>query len=195
MRVTAEQSRKTQEQIVDTAARLFMEKGFDGISVTDLMKTSGFTHGGFYNRFKSKNDLAAQAIPQAFKRRPSSMSRPRSIAAFIKAYISTLHANRTDAGCPVAALGSDAARQDDAIKREFEIGLEGMISSIETLLVSEEKAHSDEARALAINLIAKMVGAIVMARALPGNSDLRAQLLSILREGVEKEAKSAQPLS
>ena len=189
MRVTEEESRKIQEQIVDTAAELFMQKGFDSVSVAELMKASGLTHGGFYNRFKSKTDLAAQTVPQAFRRRPSSMSRPRSLAAFIKSYVSALHVDRPDAGCPVAALGGDAARESDRIKQGFEAGMEEMIATIGDLLLSEGKADSEaNARRQSMNLIAKMVGAIVMARALPSHSDLREELLTVLRRGVEQDS-------
>ena len=41
------------------------EKGFDGISVADLMKETGLTYGGFYGRFSSKEELMGLASQQA----------------------------------------------------------------------------------------------------------------------------------
>ena len=40
---------------------MFRERGFDGIGVGDLTRAAGFTHGGFYNHFKSKDALAADS--------------------------------------------------------------------------------------------------------------------------------------
>ena len=54
MRITNDQANQNRERVVDTASRLFRERGFDGVSVADLTKAAGFTHGGFYNHFKSK---------------------------------------------------------------------------------------------------------------------------------------------
>ena len=54
MRVSREQASQNRERVLDVAARLFREKGFDGIGVADLMKTAGLTHGGFYGQFASR---------------------------------------------------------------------------------------------------------------------------------------------
>jgi TetR/AcrR family transcriptional repressor of nem operon len=41
MKVSREQVALNRERIVETAARLFREKGYDGIGVADLMKSAG----------------------------------------------------------------------------------------------------------------------------------------------------------
>ena len=51
MKVSREQAAKNRERILDTAARLFRERGFEGIGVADTMKAAGLTHGGFYGHF------------------------------------------------------------------------------------------------------------------------------------------------
>src|SRR5260221_10831258 len=65
MRVNREQAAASRERILDAAARRFRERGLDGIGVADLMKDAGFTHGGFYAHFDSKEDLMAQACSRA----------------------------------------------------------------------------------------------------------------------------------
>ena len=47
MKVTREQAIQNRDRVLDVAARLFRERGFDGIGVADLMKSAGLTHGGF----------------------------------------------------------------------------------------------------------------------------------------------------
>src|ERR1700681_3532545 len=65
MKVSREQTAENRERILDAAAQLFRERGFDGIGVADLMKSAGLTHGGFYGHFSSKEDLIAQACARA----------------------------------------------------------------------------------------------------------------------------------
>ena len=45
MRVSREQAAKNRERVLDVAARLFRERGFDGVGVSDLMKAAGLTPG------------------------------------------------------------------------------------------------------------------------------------------------------
>jgi TetR/AcrR family transcriptional repressor of nem operon len=65
MRVTREKAAENRARIVETAARLFREKGFDGVGLDAIMKEAGLTHGGFYGHFTSKEDLAAEAVARA----------------------------------------------------------------------------------------------------------------------------------
>jgi TetR/AcrR family transcriptional regulator, transcriptional repressor for nem operon len=55
MRVSREKAAENRERIVDTASRLFREKGFDGVGLDAIMKDAGLTHGGFYGHFGSKD--------------------------------------------------------------------------------------------------------------------------------------------
>src|SRR5258708_12148357 len=61
MRLTQAESERNRKQILEAAGRLFRERGFDGVGVDGLMKGAGFTHGGFYNHFASKEELEAEA--------------------------------------------------------------------------------------------------------------------------------------
>ena len=45
MRVSRAQAAENRERILDVAARLFRERGIDGIGVADLMQGAGLTHG------------------------------------------------------------------------------------------------------------------------------------------------------
>jgi TetR/AcrR family transcriptional repressor of nem operon len=65
MRVSRDKAAENRERIVDTASRLFREKGIDGVGVDAIMSGAGLTHGGFYGHFGSKDDLAAEAVTRA----------------------------------------------------------------------------------------------------------------------------------
>src|SRR4029453_7826596 len=68
MKVSREQAGQNRERIIEAAARLFRERGFEGIGVADLMKEAGLTHGGFYCHFSSKEVLIAEAAALALPR-------------------------------------------------------------------------------------------------------------------------------
>src|SRR5215469_8472288 len=64
-RVSQAQAQENRARVVATAARLFREKGTD-VSVADVMKAVGLTHGGFYKQFASKEALVGEATALAF---------------------------------------------------------------------------------------------------------------------------------
>jgi TetR/AcrR family transcriptional repressor of nem operon len=61
MRVSKEQATANRERIVEVAGKLFRENGFDGIGVADLARGRRPDAWRVYGRFRSKDDLAAEA--------------------------------------------------------------------------------------------------------------------------------------
>src|SRR4030088_3203913 len=53
---------QTRREIVQKAAPLFNQKGYEGTSLSDLMKATGLQKGGIYRHFSSKEELATEAF-------------------------------------------------------------------------------------------------------------------------------------
>src|SRR5713226_5877796 len=53
---------QTRREIVQKAAPLFNQKGYEGTSLSDLMDATGLQKGGIYRHFPSKEVLAAEAF-------------------------------------------------------------------------------------------------------------------------------------
>jgi TetR/AcrR family transcriptional repressor of nem operon len=68
MRVTRKQTEINRQKILDSAIQLFAERGVNGVGVAEVMADAGFTHGGFYNHFASKDDLVLEACSTSFAR-------------------------------------------------------------------------------------------------------------------------------
>ena len=68
MRVSREKAAENRQRIVEAAARLFRDDGFDGVGVDAIMKEAKLTHGGFYGHFASKDALMAEAMAHALDR-------------------------------------------------------------------------------------------------------------------------------
>jgi TetR/AcrR family transcriptional repressor of nem operon len=53
---------ETRRRILEVAAEAFAERGYVGTSLSDVLKASGVTKGGFYFHFPSKEALALAAL-------------------------------------------------------------------------------------------------------------------------------------
>jgi TetR/AcrR family transcriptional regulator, transcriptional repressor for nem operon len=62
MRYPAKETVVKHERIVKEASRLFRERGFENVSVGEVMKAAGLTHGAFYAHFSSTEELKAAAV-------------------------------------------------------------------------------------------------------------------------------------
>ncbi|MDO8800980.1 TetR/AcrR family transcriptional regulator [Phenylobacterium sp.] len=186
MRISRDQAQQNHDKVVTTAARLFRERGFEGVAVGDLMKTAGFTHGGFYNHFNSKDDLSAQALDQAFRQMDDHRASVESLDDLLSQYLSEAARRAPGRACPAAALAGDVARQGEPVKRVFAEGFDRMVQSM-----AQRLPKGPEARAEAIALLSRMVGALALARAMPEGSDLGREVLAAALEACRKDAARA----
>lgn len=181
MRVSREQFTENRQRILDVAARLFREKGFEGIGVDGIMREAGLTHGGFYGHFASKADLAAQACAVALGRsaeRWERLARGRpdaGLAEIAQSYLSKRHRDNPGDGCVFAALGGEVARQSDAVRATLTKGAEAQLGILERVADGRSKS---ERREQAIRTLSGLVGAMVLAR-LANDSALSNEILTV----------------
>ncbi|KQV66268.1 TetR family transcriptional regulator [Rhizobium sp. Root1220] len=162
MRPTKEQAKENRQRIVNTAARLFREKGIHAVGVDEVMKGAGLTHGGFYGHFKSKNDLAAEALSHAMLESLRSEPEFESFADFAKSYLSKAHRDAPDNGCTVASLGPELSRLPKGQRGVISDYIRTLIEQVEML---QAKAGNKKDRGKAIADLSSLVGALVTARA------------------------------
>lgn len=167
MRVSRIQAAENRETVINVASRLFRERGFDGIGLKDLMKGAGLTQGAFYKQFASKDDLAAQASRRAMESATNRWSAAVAadpedpLGAVIDFYLSKGHREEKMDGCPVVALGSDAARQGAEVKASFEAGIREYLDMLGGWVGG---ADNDEAGGKAMAILSTMVGAVLLSR-------------------------------
>ncbi|MEH0580278.1 TetR/AcrR family transcriptional regulator [Streptomyces sp. B21-108] len=185
MRVTRAQAEQNRAHIVATAARLFRERGYDGVGVAELMATAGFTHGGFYKHFRSKAGLMAEASASGLSQ---TAARAEGVdpAEFVESYVSREHRDGRSDGCTIAALSGDAARQPADIKTEFAAGIENLLTALQTPSDTPGDADQDQraARTMVIDMLAHSIGAIMLSRACPDDSPLADEILDVCRKEI-----------
>ena len=182
MKITKAQSQENRARIVDTASAMFRERGYDGVSVADLMGAAGLTHGGFYKHFGSKADLISEAAASGVLQ-ILGQAGDGDIRQFIDFYTSREHRDGRGAGCTMAALSGDAARQSGDIRATFATGIESILDTVERggmLGDGEQQA----VRATAIDMFAHLLGAVVLSRACPDDSPLADEILNVCRAKV-----------
>jgi TetR/AcrR family transcriptional regulator, transcriptional repressor for nem operon len=192
MRVSRIQAAENRETVINVASRLFRERGFDGIGLKDLMKGAGLTQGAFYKQFASKEDLAVEASRRALEsasRRWSDAAAENPddpLGAVIAFYLSADHREEKMDGCPIVALGSDAARQGADVKSAFEAGIKAHLEVLGRF-IAETDGEESSGKAMAI--LTTMVGAVTLSRVV-NDPDLAQAFLDAavkqVREGVRR---------
>src|SRR5215467_13657089 len=94
MRYPTEETAAKHERIVKEASRLFRKRGFENVSVSEVMKAAGLTHGAFYAHFGSKEELQAAAVAYGIKVSLGRMQRNkknRGKGSYADRYLSRRH--------------------------------------------------------------------------------------------------------
>jgi AcrR family transcriptional regulator len=161
MRYPEQQKAATRATILNAAARLFRESGYDGVGIDAIMAESGLTPGGFYAHFSSKEALFAEAMTTALDARKtlraannSDPSTTDRLTKLIKSYLSRAHRESVADGCPLPVLTADVARKSDATRETYERQFLTFIDQIEELLPNAQ----EESRERALAIVAAMCG-------------------------------------
>jgi TetR/AcrR family transcriptional repressor of nem operon len=106
------------------------------------------------------------------------------MAAVVAFYLSMEHrAERMD-GCPIVALGSDAARQGADVKASFEAGIRDYLEMAGAWMGGADgEADADASRPKVMAMHATMVGAMLLARAV-NDDGLSKEFLEAAAESV-----------
>ena len=172
MPYSADHKLKTRNRIVEAARILFNRNGFQDVTIDDVMAEASLTRGGFYNHFKNKEELFAEAVSSFLMGRGAQWRSEAGIDGsasgeivarqMIDSYLSSEHLGDIDGQCPMIALPSDIARENDAVQMSYQKLLEAMIGLFEGNL----KEDVSQARQKALSLAALCIGGMVVARTL-----------------------------
>lgn len=156
------------ERIVSAAARAIRRSGYDGTGVADIMKEAGLTHGAFYAHFASREAMLAEAAERACTESAAvaaeaaaSVPPEQALTYMLHAYLSRENLEQVERGCPLAALGSETARQAPEVRRVTTRYIKEMVDLVARQSPDWGQAHAHE-RALVT--VATMVGTLLLAR-------------------------------
>jgi TetR/AcrR family transcriptional repressor of nem operon len=175
--------------IIDSARKLFNRRGFDNVSLHEIMAGAGLTHGGFYSYFKSKSDLYAEVLG-CFFTDPNwkncwegvkvDLSSTDVGSQVVRAYLSRQHYEDVENSCPMVALPTDVARSGPRAKGAFETVFRAMVSVLERSMID-----NDDARLRAQGIAAMCIGGMIVARTIVDRAladELRASCMAVAHD-------------
>jgi TetR/AcrR family transcriptional repressor of nem operon len=170
MPYTAEHKARTRAKIVEGARVMFNRHGFEQVSIDEIMQHVGLTRGGFYNHFKSKDELYAEAVRSfttcnPFARQQACASGPapsrRELARrLVDLYLSDEILADVDQHCPLIALPSDVARAGLEPRAAYTTVVENMAHVFQAAFEPDD----GDARRKALLMVSLCVGGMVLAR-------------------------------
>lgn len=176
MPYSSDHKKKTRAKIVESARVLFNRHGFQDVTIDRVMTEAGLTRGGFYNHFKSKEALYAEAVSCFLMGRGAKWRddfgvnpmepHPEMAREMIEGYLSSAHLGDLDGQCPMIALPSDVARATPEVQSAYQELLESMV----WLFERGTDTHPAQSRQKALSLAALCVGGMILARTLPDSS-------------------------
>jgi len=168
---------ETHARIVKIAAQRFRESGIDGVSLADLMKEAGLTHGGFYRHFDSRDALVTEAVGNAL-----AQSNGRLVEAtfgeLVDGYLSPAHRDGIAKGCAVTALAADIVRSNQDARTAYTAQVKRNLAAIGCMLPAGDRAR-------AIMVMTNLLGALSLARAV-NDEELSAEILETVREALKE---------
>jgi len=176
-------------RILKIASRRVRERGLEALTVAELMKAAGLTHGGFYGHFASREQLIAEALETALdagardavtspEAALSSWSAP-SLRIWVRSYLSRAHRDAPGTGCALAALGGDVGRGPRPLRAIYAQALRRFIAGMARLLGGDAGA----ARRNSLVAASTMIGALALARAVDDQA-LSDEILMAARHAV-----------
>lgn len=185
MKKSKVETAETRKRIVEVAARQIRRNGIHATGLAEVMSEAGLTHGGFYRHFDSKNQLVAEAAEAGMASMVNALGvatgEADSKAGFesiVDTYVSELHRDNAEGGCPLAGNGSELARADDQTREAAANGIDHMV---DLMAKGMRDRQPDAARSDAVFALAAMIGAVTMSRII-ADPDVSASVLTTVKE-------------
>jgi TetR/AcrR family transcriptional repressor of nem operon len=173
--------------IVREAARTLKENGFEGVGVDGLAASAQVTSGALYSNFANKEAVLEEVVATQLGIEFAGLAdqepaeRRRLLGEILRLYLSDQHRQDAAHGCVMPALSADVARAADSVRAAYQ----RRIIEVVALLAPAMSGTPEEQERQAWTLVASIVGAITIARALPAGDAAQAVLDSVLASAMQ----------
>ena len=179
MRMNRTEAAKNRERVVQTASEMFRKDGYDGTGIAALMKASGLNNGAFYKQFASKEALIAEATAhglgenEAHWQKVLEQAEGDPLQAITDWYLSEPHLSHRGLGCTYATLATEAPRHEEDVQKAFDQSIRRTLSLLSGAAETgdtSDGAGEREREDAAIRHLSRLVGALILARAVAGST-------------------------
>jgi TetR/AcrR family transcriptional regulator, transcriptional repressor for nem operon len=186
----------TRKRIIEAAAPIFNQHGYEGSSLNALMEATGLKKGGIYRHFASKEELAAEAFDYtweaAWKARLLHVDEKANGIDKVKQLIANFIERRSPVpgGCPVLNTAVDADDGNPILRSRVGKALRLWTGHLQ-VYVEEAQQHRDakpdvDPKDVATLIVASLEGALMMSRIHRNDEALR-RIQSHLNEYLDKK--------
>jgi AcrR family transcriptional regulator len=163
----AQEDAGIRERLLDAAAEVFAERGYDGTRVGDVARRAGLSTGAIYSRFQNKSDLLMSAlVERATPRYDDTVARLRT-RPYEESLLGTAQAFRR-LNEPLLLDALAAAQRDEALAERLRADLreqeQGSIAFVEAAQAAGDAPGQVSPAALARLSTVLRIGAHALAR-------------------------------
>jgi TetR/AcrR family transcriptional regulator, transcriptional repressor for nem operon len=186
MRYPSDQKARAKQAILQAGATALRTNGFNGIGVDGVAASAGVTSGAFYSNFSNKEALLEEVIetclgePFIDSESGSLAERHARLKEWLAMYISADHRADPASGCVMPTLSADVARSNPQIRATYERRMLALVQKMSNAL--DGAGPDREKRAWSI--IAMMIGAIAISRAMPDGEGADQALAAALQTAI-----------
>src|SRR5260370_14830055 len=174
---------QTRRKIVEAAAPIFNQHGYEGSSLNALMEAPGLKKGGIYGHFASKEEFAAEAFDYtweaAWNVRLLHVDEKGNGIEKLKQLIANFVEYRAPVagGCPILNTAIDADDGNPVLRARVAKALRSWLSRLQVIV---EQAHERretrpgvDPKEVAMLIVASLEGALMMSRIQRNDEALR----------------------
>ena len=196
MRYEPDYKAKTRQKVLAEAAKTMRAEGVQGMGVANVMGKAGLTHGAFYAHFESKDALIDETIKEMalvargrFDAVTADLGPADALRAYVEFYLSPRHRDNEQTSCPLPWISADVTRLGASSRKRYGTSVATLTERVAERLRALGHADADAA---AGSVVAELVGALALARAVSdkAQSDL---ILSRSRDSVIARLGLATP--
>jgi TetR/AcrR family transcriptional regulator, transcriptional repressor for nem operon len=192
---------ETRQKIVEAAAPIFNQRGYEGGSLSELMAATGLKKGGIYRHFASKEELAAEAFDYAWsvaKRiRFGDLDEKAPAVERLKQLISNFVERRSPipGGCPVLNTAINSDDGNPVLRARVTKALRSWLTFVQSIIADgitkgEIRADADP-KGVAIVIWSSLEGASII-RKLDPSSDAVRHVQQYLNAFLDKEVAACR---
>lgn len=189
---------ETRQHIIEKAAALFNQHGYEGTALSDLMEATDLRKGGIYRHFDSKEELAEEAFEHAWgvawRTRLQGLDEIANSVDRLKKLVRNFVEVRPPlpGGCPLLNTAIETDDGNAKLRARVREALRGWREMIESTVESgiekgeiRKDANGSEAATL---IIASLEGALMMSR-LTHNDQALTTVRAHLEDYLEKKLR------
>ncbi|HWY42032.1 MAG TPA: TetR/AcrR family transcriptional regulator [Candidatus Sulfotelmatobacter sp.] len=166
---------QTRREIIRKAAPIFNQRGYEGASLSDLMRATGLEKGGIYRHFESKQQLAAEAFDYAWNAavalRLAGTEEIGNSVDRLKQIVRNFREKReglVPGGCPLLNTAIDSDDGNPALRAKAKRALRSWLDRLGAIIIAGQQRgevnRNVDAEELANLIVGTLEGSLMLRR-------------------------------